>query len=127
VATAMVLYEVARRGWMKQISGTAPAPRIVRPQMPAPPAIQASPAPDIAPGLVTENAAAESGLPEFESEALDAAVLPFSADEQERAEQIVADVIAELSENVEESTEDSSRTLGLSSEPRTTFSADIQL
>jgi len=123
VATAMVLYEVARRGWMKQISGTAPAPRIVRPQMPAPPAIQASPAPD----LLTENVAAESGLPEFESEAVDAAVLPFSADEQERAEQIVADVIAELSENVEESTEDSSLTLGLSSEPRTTFSADIQL
>jgi len=36
VATAMVLYEVARRGWMKQISGAAPAPRIVRPQLPAP-------------------------------------------------------------------------------------------
>jgi 23S rRNA (guanosine2251-2'-O)-methyltransferase len=38
VATAMVLYEVARRGWMKQISGTAPAPPIVRPQLPTPPA-----------------------------------------------------------------------------------------
>jgi 23S rRNA (guanosine2251-2'-O)-methyltransferase len=37
VATAMVLYEVARRGWMKQINGTAPAPPIVRPQLPAPP------------------------------------------------------------------------------------------
>jgi 23S rRNA (guanosine2251-2'-O)-methyltransferase len=36
VATAMVLYEIARRGWMKQISGSAPAPRIVRPQLPAP-------------------------------------------------------------------------------------------
>ncbi|MFM2080460.1 MAG: rRNA ((2251)-2-O)-methyltransferase RlmB [Cyanobacteriota bacterium] len=36
VATAMVLYEVARRGWMKQITGAAPAPRIVRPQLPAP-------------------------------------------------------------------------------------------
>jgi 23S rRNA (guanosine2251-2'-O)-methyltransferase len=36
VATAMVLYEVARRGWMKQISGTAPAPPIVRPQLPSP-------------------------------------------------------------------------------------------
>ena len=35
VATAMVLYEVARRGWMKQISGTAPAPPIVRAQLPA--------------------------------------------------------------------------------------------
>jgi 23S rRNA (guanosine2251-2'-O)-methyltransferase len=39
VATAMVLYEVARRGWMKQISGSAPAPRIVRPQLPAPAAL----------------------------------------------------------------------------------------
>ena len=39
VATAMVLYEVARRGWMKQLSGNAPAPRIVRPAMPAPPAM----------------------------------------------------------------------------------------
>ena len=36
VATAMVLYEVARRGWMKTITGSAPAPRIVRPQLPAP-------------------------------------------------------------------------------------------
>lgn len=39
VATAMVLYEVARRGWMKQISGSAPAPRLVRPQLPAPAAV----------------------------------------------------------------------------------------
>ena len=39
VATAMVLYEVARRGWMKQISGSAPAPRLVRPQLPAPAAL----------------------------------------------------------------------------------------
>lgn len=41
VATAMVLYEVARRGWMKQITGSAPAPRIVRPQLPAPSPIAA--------------------------------------------------------------------------------------
>ena len=41
VATAMVLYEVARRGWMKQLTGNAPAPRIVRPAMPAPPAMPA--------------------------------------------------------------------------------------
>ena len=41
VATAMVLYEVARRGWMKQISGSAPAPRLVRPQLPAPAAVPA--------------------------------------------------------------------------------------
>lgn len=32
VATAMVLYEVARRGWMKGLKGGQPAPRIQRPQ-----------------------------------------------------------------------------------------------
>lgn len=36
VATALMLYEIARRGWMKSLSGTAPAPRITRPQLPAP-------------------------------------------------------------------------------------------
>ncbi|HJO78854.1 MAG TPA: 23S rRNA (guanosine(2251)-2'-O)-methyltransferase RlmB [Prochlorococcaceae cyanobacterium Fu_MAG_134] len=34
VATAMCLYEVARRGWMKSVHGQAPSPRIVRPQCP---------------------------------------------------------------------------------------------
>ncbi len=37
VATALLLYEVARRGWMRGLTGSAPAPRIVRPSMPAPP------------------------------------------------------------------------------------------
>jgi 23S rRNA (guanosine2251-2'-O)-methyltransferase len=36
VATALVLYEVARRGWMRGLSGTAPAPRLVRPALPLP-------------------------------------------------------------------------------------------
>jgi len=36
VATALLLYEVARRGWMKTITGSSPAPRIVRPNLPAP-------------------------------------------------------------------------------------------
>ncbi|WP_259722176.1 23S rRNA (guanosine(2251)-2'-O)-methyltransferase RlmB [Synechococcus sp. CS-1328] len=35
VATALMLYEVARRGWMKTVLGSAPAPRIVRPAMPS--------------------------------------------------------------------------------------------
>lgn len=34
VATALLLYEVARRGWMKGLRGGDPAPRIVRPQLP---------------------------------------------------------------------------------------------
>jgi 23S rRNA (guanosine2251-2'-O)-methyltransferase len=33
VATAMLLYEVARRGWMRGLHGTAPAPRLVRPTL----------------------------------------------------------------------------------------------
>jgi len=36
VATALLLYEIARRGWMHGISGTAPAPRLVRPSLPTP-------------------------------------------------------------------------------------------
>jgi 23S rRNA (guanosine2251-2'-O)-methyltransferase len=33
VATALLLYEVARRGWMRGLHGTAPAPRLVRPTL----------------------------------------------------------------------------------------------
>jgi 23S rRNA (guanosine2251-2'-O)-methyltransferase len=34
VATALLLYEVARRGWMRGLGGCSPAPRIVRPSLP---------------------------------------------------------------------------------------------
>jgi len=34
VATALLLYEIARRGWMRGLSGQAPAPRIQRPSLP---------------------------------------------------------------------------------------------
>lgn len=34
VATALLLYEIARRGWMGGLKGQAPAPRISRPQLP---------------------------------------------------------------------------------------------
>ena len=37
VATALLLYEVARRGWMKGLQGSQPAPRISRPQLPSTP------------------------------------------------------------------------------------------
>ena len=36
VATALLLYEVARRSWMKGLTGSSPAPRIVRPALPSP-------------------------------------------------------------------------------------------
>jgi 23S rRNA (guanosine2251-2'-O)-methyltransferase len=45
VATALVLFEVARRGWMHGLSGSAPAPRLVRPALPAPPAAVADEGP----------------------------------------------------------------------------------
>jgi 23S rRNA (guanosine2251-2'-O)-methyltransferase len=36
VATALLVYEIARRGWMKGITGSQPAPRISRPQVAQP-------------------------------------------------------------------------------------------
>ncbi|MFZ0407526.1 MAG: 23S rRNA (guanosine(2251)-2'-O)-methyltransferase RlmB [Cyanobium sp.] len=36
VATALLLYEIARRGWMRGLRGTSPAPRLTRPSLPAP-------------------------------------------------------------------------------------------
>jgi len=36
VATALLLFEIARRGWMRGLTGQAPAPRIQRPQLPSP-------------------------------------------------------------------------------------------
>jgi len=70
VATAMVLYEVARRGWMKQLSGNAPAPRIVRPAMPAPPAVLPTPIPDPEPAaeLPAEVMPEPAPEPQFEPE-----------------------------------------------------------
>jgi 23S rRNA (guanosine2251-2'-O)-methyltransferase len=59
VATALVLYEVARRGWMRGLSGTAAAPRLVRPALAAPP-----PVPEALPEHLSE------ALPEDLSEAV---------------------------------------------------------
>ena len=44
VATALLLYEIARRGWMRGLRGTSPAPRLLRPSLPAPAPV-AEPAP----------------------------------------------------------------------------------
>ena len=45
VATALLLYEVARRSWMKGLSGSSPAPRLVRPALPNPAPAEALPSP----------------------------------------------------------------------------------
>jgi 23S rRNA (guanosine2251-2'-O)-methyltransferase len=45
VATALLLYEVARRSWMKGLAGTSPAPRLVRPALPTPAPVEVVPSP----------------------------------------------------------------------------------
>ena len=42
VATALCVYEVARRGWMKGLKGQNPSPRIIRPKL-AGPAVETAP------------------------------------------------------------------------------------
>lgn len=54
VATALLLYEIARRGWMKTISGNAPAPRLVRPQVPTTAAAAHTSSPAAAPETAPE-------------------------------------------------------------------------
>jgi len=108
VATAMVLYEVARRGWMKQISGAAPAPRIVRPQMPTPPPLELP----------------EEGSPDATVSVPEEDVVLTPAEEA-RAEQLVADVMAEFQADptsVVDQTEGADGT-----DPTATFSSDIKL
>ena len=84
VATAMVLYEVARRGWMKQITGSAPAPRIVRPQIPSTPLATTATA-----------AAAVADAPTRDVEDMDE-LDAFSPEETQAAQQVVDQVVSEL-------------------------------
>jgi 23S rRNA (guanosine2251-2'-O)-methyltransferase len=68
VATALLLYEVARRGWMKGLRGTAPAPRLVRPSLPT-----TAPEPAIEPAPPT---ASQQEGPEAPDAAAESAALP---------------------------------------------------
>jgi len=66
VATALLLYEVARRGWMRGLTGQNPAPRLVRPALPSP---AASPASHAAAATAPDNAEVEIDVEvEFEVE-----------------------------------------------------------
>jgi 23S rRNA (guanosine2251-2'-O)-methyltransferase len=68
VATALLLYEVARRGWMRGLHGSAPAPRLVRPHLattPLEPAIGADSLSD-APHDLAEHREEEGEAPEFQ-------------------------------------------------------------
>ena len=60
VATALLLYEVARRSWMEGLRGTARAPRLVRPALPEPEPIQAVASPPQAAAGATPSAAIDS-------------------------------------------------------------------
>ncbi len=60
VATALLLYEVARRGWMQSITGNAPAPRLVRPQLPSKAAASSSAAAAHADGQAAANSSADA-------------------------------------------------------------------
>ena len=71
VATALLLYEVARRSWMKGLSGTSPAPRLVRPALPTPAPLEALPGP-LDPGL----ADASVPSPELHATAMDDGASP---------------------------------------------------
>ena len=65
VATALCLYEVARRGWMKGLQGQNPSPPIVRPQLSPPPveAAEASEADGSLQSDETETASPTSQVP----------------------------------------------------------------
>jgi 23S rRNA (guanosine2251-2'-O)-methyltransferase len=107
VATAMVLYEVARRGWMKQITGSSPAPRIVRPQLATPPAIDR-----------TEPPAPE---PEsFEPEELEALLPDLDTADQPQP-------LAEADQDLSEPHAEPALALGLAPHVPTGFAGDIQL
>jgi len=66
VATALLLYEIARRGWMAGLQGTAPAPRLVRPAMASTPllALDEEPEADAAGAEPGDSLEASGDLPQ---------------------------------------------------------------
>ena len=81
VATALCLFEVARRGWMKGLRGQAPSPRIIRPKCsPSMPEVHSEPEPvevedDDAAGKVDADSAAIKAKAQIERIDLDASAL----------------------------------------------------
>ena len=122
VATAMVLYEVARRGWMKQITGSAPAPRIVRPQIPSTPLVTtpAEPAVDL------ELHDQPEILADQQSDLIDTddALESFSPEDAQAAQALVDQVVAELNTPSEP---EQDLVLGLAPGGAEGFSGDIKL
>jgi 23S rRNA (guanosine2251-2'-O)-methyltransferase len=115
VATALLLYEVARRGWMKGLRGSQPAPRLVRPQLPAPAAAAA----ELVTELVTEPEASPLAL----EEAPNLEEAPELEDAPEVAETPDVDEAPVADPSLHETTLD----LGLTPEGPAGFNGDIQL
>ncbi|MFN9546151.1 MAG: 23S rRNA (guanosine(2251)-2'-O)-methyltransferase RlmB [Cyanobacteriota bacterium] len=107
VATALVLYEVARRGWMRGLRGTAKPPRLVRPHLPSePPQSEAQPLPALipvpvssppAPRTSTPSAVAPSGAPSNQRLFTPAAPAETAADRALVAEETAQRAAASLS------------------------------
>jgi hypothetical protein len=114
---------------MKQITGSSPAPRIVRPQLATPPAIERDPAP--------EPAAEQVALEAFEDEAfnteafdtdafdLEAEVTNTVSHEPESADH--HHPVAEAEPQRQEPAGEPELVLGLSPQVATGFAGDIQL
>jgi 23S rRNA (guanosine2251-2'-O)-methyltransferase len=124
VATAMVLYEVARRGWMKNITGSSPAPRIVRPQLATAEPLVASEQPDD-----LEDDTAFSPEEAEVASALVAEVVAEVAAELVAEVAEVAEQVAEIADEVEAEAPavPAELSLDLSPSPATSFAGDIQL
>jgi 23S rRNA (guanosine2251-2'-O)-methyltransferase len=72
VATALLLYEVARRSWMKGLGGTSPAPRLVRPALPTSAPLGVLPSPlNLAEPAPFSPAAAAAPVEALDNEPLD--------------------------------------------------------
>jgi 23S rRNA (guanosine2251-2'-O)-methyltransferase len=130
VATAMVLYEVARRGWMKNITGSSPAPRIVRPQLATAEPLVASEQPDDLEddtAFSPEEAEVASALVAEVVAEVAAELVAEVAELAELAE--VAEQVAEIADEVEAEAPavPAELSLDLSPSPATSFAGDIQL
>jgi 23S rRNA (guanosine2251-2'-O)-methyltransferase len=108
---------------MQQITGSAPAPRIVRPQIPSAPAPNLAAAEPLAEALAdipADPMIDSQPEPELDLE------LEFNQEQAEAAQQLVEDLVAELSD-AHPSEPAPELVLGLTPGSSTGFATDIQL
>jgi 23S rRNA (guanosine2251-2'-O)-methyltransferase len=121
VATALLLYEVARRGWMRGLHGSAPAPRLVRPTLAsAPPEPPPMPAEVEAPDSTIESPSPEDVHP--------APAVPTAAPPERSPTGQPAAAAADLAPHPDESVDTPSADAVVDSEPADLrFEQDIAL